>query len=71
MFNFTSSAIDKISDVQNDQVVITFNGGRDYTYKVADPSNFVTDLNEIISKQESVGRFINSAIREEKLTSVL
>ncbi len=71
MFNFTSSAIEKISDVQDDQVTVTFNGGRDYTYKVADPSNFITDLNTVISKQESVGRFINTSIREEKLTSIM
>lgn len=71
MFKFQSSAIENISDVQDDQVTVTFNGGRDYTYKVADPSNFITSLNEVIAQQDSVGRFINTAIREEKLTSIM
>jgi len=69
-FQFQSSAIENISEVQNEQVTITFNGGRDYTYKVADPSNFVTQLNEVIAQDESVGRFINSAIRAEQLQNV-
>ena len=56
--------------MQDDQVTVTFNGGRDYTYKVADPSNFINDLNTVISKQESVGRFINTSIREDQLISV-
>ena len=69
-FVFTSSAIENISDVQDEQVTITFNGGRDYTYKVADPANFVAELNSVIAEQDSVGRFINSAIRGEKLLNI-
>ncbi|NDB82643.1 MAG: hypothetical protein EB127_07870, partial [Alphaproteobacteria bacterium] len=63
MFKFQSSAIERISDVQDGKVVITFNGGRDYTYKVSDPTDFVEQLQRIISSEESVGKFINSAIR--------
>ena len=70
MFKFQSSAIENISDVQNEQVTITFNGGRDYTYKVADPTTFVAQLNEVISNDESVGRFVNTAIRNEQLQNV-
>ena len=68
MFKFQSSAIENISDVQNEQVTITFNGGRDYTYKVADPANFVSDLQLVIDNEDSVGKFINLAIRGEQLT---
>ena len=70
MFKFTSSAIDNISEVQDGQVTITFNGGRDYTYKVADPDTFVSDLNLVIENEDSVGKFINLSIRAEQLVNV-
>ena len=70
MFKFTSSAIDNISEVQDGQVTITFNGGRDYTYKVADPDTFVSDLNMVIENEDSVGKFINLSIRAEQLVNV-
>ena len=71
MFKFNSSAIDNISDVQDGQVVVTFNGGRDYTYDVADPANFVTDLQLVIDNEDSVGKFINLAIRGEELKATI
>lgn len=70
-FQFQSSAIENISDVDNGQVSITFNGGREYTYQVTDPSNFVEDLQLVIENEDSVGRFINLAIRGEQLTNVV
>lgn len=70
MFKFQSSAIENISDVQDEQVTITFIGGREYTYKVADSANFVSQLNTVIAEQNSVGSFVNSAIRSEQLQSV-
>ncbi len=69
-FQFQSSAIENISDVQNEQVTITFNGGRDYTYGVQDVEQFVSQLSNVIANSESVGRFINTAIRSEQLTQV-
>ena len=66
MFNFTSSAIDNI--VMNDaEVMITFRGGRDYTYSCADIEGFRSDLQNVIEEQESVGSFVNRAIRAELL----
>ena len=70
MFKFQSSAIENISDVQNGQVTVTFNGGRYYTYGVQDVEQFVAQLSEVITKSESVGRFINTAIRSEQLTAI-
>jgi hypothetical protein len=69
-FNFTSSAIENISDVQNGQVTITFNGGRDYTYGVQDVEQFVAQLSAVIAEQQSVGRFVNAAIRSDQLVVV-
>jgi len=71
MFKFQSNAIENISDIQDGQVTITFNGGRDYTYSVADPANFVEDLNLVIENEDSVGKFINLAIRGDQLTQAL
>lgn len=70
MFNFQSSAIDNISDVQDGQVTVTFVGGRDYTYNVADPDTFVSDLEMVIENEDSVGKFINLAIRGEQLVKI-
>jgi len=69
-FQFQSSAIENISDVQNGEVTITFNGGRDYTYTVADPASFVSDLQLVIENEDSVGKFINLAIRGDQLTAM-
>ena len=68
---FQSSAIDNISDVQDGQVVVTFNGGRDYTYDVPDPANFVSDLQLVIDNEDSVGKFINLSIRGEALKATI
>ena len=67
MFNFTSSAIESISDVNDGKVSITFTGGRNYTYSVQDVEQFVSQLSTVIANQQSVGRFVNSAIRSEQL----
>ncbi len=69
MFNFTSSAIENISDVQDGKVTITFTGGRDYTYSVQDVEQFVSQLSAVIAEQQSVGRFVNNAIKTEQLVA--
>ena len=69
-FQFQSSAIENISTVENGQVTITFNGGRDYTYAVNDPAEFISDLNMVIENEDSVGKFINLAIRGDQLSVV-
>jgi hypothetical protein len=67
MFKFESKAIENISEVQDGKVTITFNGGRDYTYGVQDVEQFTAQLTNVIANSESVGRFINTAIRSEQL----
>lgn len=68
--SFTSSAIEKISDVQDGQVTITFTGGRDYTYSVSDVERFVTEMTNTITQGDSVGRYVNNALRSDLLTVV-
>ena len=66
----TSSAIEYINFSENDQVVITFNGGRDYTYKCNDLVGFQNDLYDVIEEGESVGQFVNRAIKAKLLQTV-
>jgi hypothetical protein len=66
---FNSSAVESIATADGN-VVITFKGGRDYTYGVADLEKFLTELTSTVNAQGSVGRFVNNAIRSEVLTAV-
>jgi hypothetical protein len=67
MPNFTSSVITKITEVDNNnQVTIEFNG-TPYTYTVSDVEGWQNDLNDVIEEGESVGRFVNKALRTNVL----
>ena len=69
MFNFNSSAIENIATDDN-QVTVTFVGGRDYTYSVNDITSFVSSLSRVIEEGESVGRFVNQSLRNEVLLPI-
>jgi peptide subunit release factor 1 (eRF1) len=45
------------------------NSGKDYTYNC--DNNFVTDLQETITNDQSVGKFILSARADRRLTEVV
>jgi hypothetical protein len=67
MRNFTSSVITAISDVNdNNEVTIEFNG-KPYTYTVSDVEGWKNDLNNVIEEDESVGGFVNQALRANVL----
>lgn len=64
MINVNSSAIQSISEVtENNQVTIVFSNGKPYVYEVADADAWNNDLSDVISEDESVGRFVNKAIK--------
>ena len=66
---FTSSAIQSISDVTDtNEVTIVFQNGKPYTYTVSDVDAWQNDLADVISESESVGGFVNRAIRSGVLT---
>lgn len=69
MVKFNSSVITSISDVINNQVEIGFNG-KVYTYTVSDAEAWENDLNDVISEGESVGGFVNRAVRSDLLQQV-
>ena len=65
-----SSAIENIS-LEDNTATITFKGsGRAYDYTVNDVTAFVTALTDIMTKQESVGRFVNNSIKNETLVKI-
>ena len=66
----TSSAIESIDFTENDEVIITFNGGREYTYACDDIDAFQYDLNQVLEENESVGKFVNRAIKSQLLQTV-
>lgn len=62
MFNeFSSSAIESISTNDAGQLVVTFTGGRQYTYAVEDINAFAVEFNAAVSK----GRYLNQQIQAE------
>lgn len=62
---FNSSALESVT-IDGDQVLVIFNGGRSYTYTVADVEKFVMMFNSA----ESKGKFLNAQIKEETLERV-
>jgi hypothetical protein len=71
MMQFTSSAIQSIGDVTDtNEVTIVFQNGNPYTYTVSDADAWENDLADVISESESVGSFVNRAIRSGVLNQV-
>ena len=64
-----SSAIENIA-VDDNTATITFAGGRAYDYTVNDVTAFVTALGDVMTKQESVGSFVNNSIKTEVLAKI-
>ena len=64
-----STAIEAIA-INDNTATVTFAGGRAYDYSVSDVANFVTSLSKVIESGESVGRFVNTAVRNETLQRI-
>ena len=62
---FNSTALDSVA-LDGDRVTVTFNGGRAYTYTVADVQRFALGFNAA----ESKGKFMNQQIQSETLQTV-
>lgn len=68
--NLDSTAVDAIQ-VEGSDVAITFKGsGKTYNY-VTNDVNFVNSLENVIETNQSVGRFINKAIREDQTLQIV
>ena len=58
-----------VVDTEANTVVLTYNNGRNYTYTIDE--NFVQDLQETITNEASVGKFILAARADRRLTEVV
>lgn len=71
--NIDSSAIDRI--IVNDDVVgVTYkSSGKEYNYTLNGISveDFVNSVQNVIENNQSVGRFINKAIREDQTLQIM
>jgi hypothetical protein len=71
--NFTNLDSTAISDivVNDSDIAITFKGSnKTYNYTTTD-SNFVVSLQNVIENNQSVGRFINRAIKEDQTLQIV
>ena len=58
-----------VVDAEAQTAVLTYNNGRNYTYTIDE--NFVQDLQETITNEASVGKFILAARADRRLTEVV
>ncbi len=68
---FASSSMLKspiVVDTEANTAVLTYNNGKDYTYNINE--TFVNDLQEVITNEQSVGKFILAARADRRLTEV-
>lgn len=66
-----SSAIKSIDFGPEGQVFITYTSSdKNYEYQATDLNAFQNDLNDVIEEGESVGQFVNRAIRAELIKQV-
>jgi hypothetical protein len=70
-FSGSSAIVDNGITVTDNRANITFTGGREYVYEVTDPAAFTMQLDgEIADENGSVGRFVNTALKNELLKPV-
>jgi|TARA_R100000030_G_scaffold163_2_gene183 uncharacterized membrane protein len=68
---FSSSSMLQSPIVVNTEAntaVLTYNNGKEYTYSIND--TFVSDLQETINNESSVGKFILAARADQRLQQV-
>jgi hypothetical protein len=58
-----------VVDTEAGTATLTYNNGKDYTYNMNE--TFVQDLQNVISNDESVGKFILAARADRRLTEVV
>lgn len=72
--NIESSAVKNINVDENTGVVsVTWNRGKEYNYTLngISPQDFVNTVQNIIEKNQSVGQFVNKAIREDQTLQIM
>ena len=57
-----------VVNTEANTAVLTYNNGKEYTYSIND--TFVSDLQETINNESSVGKFILAARSDQRLQQV-
>lgn len=65
-----STAIKNIGFGSDNEVTVTFTNDREYLYTCQDVDGFKNDLYDVIEEGESVGQFINRALKAQLLQTV-
>lgn len=68
--NIDSTAISDVAVTGNDVAITYKSSGRVYNYTSTD-ANFVNLLENVIENNQSVGRFINRAIKEDQTLQIV
>ena len=58
-----------VVDTEAQTATLTYNNGKDYTYAMGD--TFVQDLQEVITNEQSDGKFILAARADRRLSEVV
>ena len=72
--NIDSSAVNDIVVYDTTGIVgITWNSGKEYSYTLngITAQDFVNTVNNVIENDQSVGRFVNKAIREDQTLQIM
>ncbi len=67
--NINSTAIDKLTIDGNNLKIVFTTSNKDYSYCINN-TNFVELLDKTITNGESVGKFINKALKEKNIEEI-
>ena len=71
VFTGSSAIVDNGITVTDNRANIVFKGNREYVYEITDPASFEMQLEgEIADQNGSVGRFVNTALKNELLKPI-
>jgi hypothetical protein len=68
--NIDSTAIQSVSQNEDNIVTITFNSGKSYNYQDT-TGNFVNVVENAVENNQSVGRLFNRALKEDQTLQII
>jgi hypothetical protein len=68
--NIDSTAIQSVTQDNDNIVTITFNSGKSYNYRDT-TGNFVNRVEETVENNQSVGRLFNRALKEDQTLQIV
>jgi len=68
--NIDSTAINAVSEDDDNIVTVTFNSGKSYNYRDM-TGNFVNSVENAMENNQSVGRLFNRALKEDQTLQIV